>query len=109
MWCTNAIVTFDLVASTMTDTEQAFVEYNLFRSQIAAIQRNDAGISNWQAWHNAAIGGVGFLFEDSKLYNVSIYGKSGFLFQMQNSMMDDGIWYENSLGIQKFKIPLNKF
>ena len=98
MWCDDALITFDLVASTMTDSEQAFVEHNLLRAIITTVKRNDKKETNWQSWHNSAIGGVGFLFEDIKLINESIYGSSGFKFQMQVSMMDDGMWYESSLG-----------
>ena len=83
----------------MTDVEQAMVEYNLFRSIATTIRRNDAGTSNFQAWHNAAVGGIGFLFEDADLIDFSIHDPdNGFLFQLQNSVMDDGMWYENSIG-----------
>jgi hypothetical protein len=44
---------------------------------VTTIQRNDAGQSNWQAWHNAAIASVGFEFNDVSLYNATFYGKSG--------------------------------
>ena len=101
MWCTDVLVSYDLVASLMSDAEQCLVEYNLLRSQAATLQRNDVGTSNWQSWHNAAIGGVGFLFEDPTLWNATIYGKSGFLFQLENAMMDDGMWHEISLGEKK--------
>jgi hypothetical protein len=33
---------------------------DLLRAAAAIIARDNAGMSNWQSWHNAAIGAVGF-------------------------------------------------
>ena len=65
---------------------------------MTTISRNDKGTSNWQSYHNAAFAAVGYALNDNSLINKSINGNSGFIFQLQNSMQDDGIWYENSLG-----------
>ena len=72
--------------------------YTKFYFQAKTIQRNNAGISNWQTWHNAALSNIGYCFNDTSLVNTSLYGKSGFLFQLENAMYDDGIWHENSFG-----------
>ena len=65
---------------------------------MTTILRNDKGTSNWQSYHNAAFAAIGYGFQDESLIQQSIYGKSGYLFQVENSMMDDGIWLENSIG-----------
>ena len=66
------------------------------RAAVETIQRNDAGISNWQSWHNTAIGAAGFALADEALITAAIDGKSGFRSQMKNSITPDGNWYEGA-------------
>jgi hypothetical protein len=63
---------------------------------VETIRANDRGISNWQSWHNAAVGSVGFLLGDASLVNWAVNGASGFMFQMRRSVLPGGTWYEGS-------------
>lgn len=36
----------------MTKNQRILIEHNLLRPGVVTIQRNDAGKSNWQSWHN---------------------------------------------------------
>lgn len=63
-----------------------------------AVLRNNAGTSNWQVLHNEAIGVIGYLLGIDEYVQKALHGVSGFEFHMQNSMLDDGLWYEGSLG-----------
>ncbi len=74
------------------------VEQNLFAPSAKTLQGYDVGKSNWQTWHNAAIGAVGAALEDKTLMDFSVTGKSGFNFQMANSVLSDGFWYEGAIG-----------
>jgi len=89
---------YDLVydAPVMTAKNRADIENNLFRPAAKVILRNDMGISNWQSWHNAAIAAIGFTLGDEKMVDHAIKGKSGILFQMEKSILNDGFWYEGT-------------
>ncbi len=63
------------------------------------IARNTAGKSNWQTWHNAAfLWGGGLLGDVSWIRRAISDLKNGFIFQMDHSVTEDGMWYENSWG-----------
>jgi len=53
-------------------------------------------VSNWQSWHNAAVGCAGFVLRDKALVDWAINGPCGFCFQMQWSVLPSGMWYEGS-------------
>ncbi|KAH3756650.1 alginate lyase family protein [Pelomyxa schiedti] len=107
-WIIDASLTFDCVHDLMSKNQQILVEYNLLRQTITTIKRNDAGMSNWQSWHNAAIGVVGYTVGDSTYVDSAINGPSGFKFQMQYSMYDDGFWYEGSIGYHFYALQAHE-
>lgn len=74
------------------------IEQNLFAASAKTLQGYDVGKSNWQTWHNAAIGAIGAVLEDRELMDFSVQGRSGFDFQMANSVLSDGFWYEGAIG-----------
>lgn len=82
----------------LTGDERAKVERDLLRAAVDTIQRYDAGISNWQSWHNAGVGAVAFTLNDRALIDWTVDGKSGFRFQMNNSVEGEGFWYEGAWG-----------
>lgn len=100
VWLIPVAWAYDLLrgSDVLTAEERAVIENNLLREAAATIQRYDAGVSNWQSWHNAAIGAVGFALGDEALIQAAIDGKSGFWFQMKNSVTADGFWYEGAWG-----------
>ncbi|TVY07822.1 hemoblobin-interacting domain-containing protein [Paenibacillus cremeus] len=81
-----------------TTDDQFEIEMNLFKPSAETLKQVDNGTSNFQTWHNAAIGIIGVLLSDNSLMDVSINGKSGFLYQMQNSVLSDGFWLEGAIG-----------
>ncbi|WP_082596036.1 S-layer homology domain-containing protein [Paenibacillus sp. Soil750] len=91
---------YDLIepSGLLSAAEKYNVEQNLFAPSAKTLQGYDVGKSNWQTWHNAAIGAVGAALEDKTLMDFSVTGKSGFNFQMANSVLSDGFWYEGAIG-----------
>jgi hypothetical protein len=91
---------YDLIepSGLLNAAEKYNVEQNLFAPSAKTLQGYDVGKSNWQTWHNAAIGAVGAALEDKTLMDFSVTGKSGFNFQMANSVLSDGFWYEGAIG-----------
>jgi hypothetical protein len=100
VWLISVAWAYDLLrgVDVFTGEERVSIEDNLLREAVRTIQRNDAGASNWQSWHNAAIGAVGFALGDQELIDAAIDGKSGFRFQMENSVTPGGFWYEGAWG-----------
>jgi hypothetical protein len=91
---------YDLIepSGIWTAAEKHDVEQNLFAASAKTLQSYDTGKSNWQTWHNAAIGAIGAVLEDKSLMDFSVLGRSGFNFQMDNSVLSDGFWYEGAIG-----------
>lgn len=72
------------------------IENGFFREVVKTIRRNDSGISNWQSWHNAGMAAVGFCLQDEEIASAAINGRSGLRFQLRNSILPDGFWYEGT-------------
>ncbi len=89
---------YDLVRDAMPAEERARFETNVLKGAAAVIRRNQAGKSNWQSWHNAALLGAGLLTDDQELVRLAIDGPGGFKFQMRESVTPDGAWFEGAWG-----------
>ncbi|MBL8213469.1 MAG: heparinase II/III family protein [Bryobacterales bacterium] len=100
IWIIPLAWAYDLLSDSdvLTAAQRSDIEQNLLRATAATIRRYDAGVSNWQSWHNAGIGAVGFSLGDQELINAVLDGKSGFRFQAKNSIEDEGFWYEGAWG-----------
>ncbi len=87
----------DMAWTAMSEGERATVETSVFRAAAELIRANNEGRHNHQAWHNAAVGVIGFLLRDAACVRYAIHSPdSGFLYQMRASITADGMWYEGS-------------
>jgi hypothetical protein len=98
IWLIDIAWAYDLVRDAATPPQRAGIEANLLRPSVSTIRAYDAGASNWQSWHNAALAAAGFTLNDSNLWSPAIDGPSGFRAQMKLSVLDDGFWYEGAWG-----------
>jgi len=99
------IVTYDIIYEDLTREERAYIEYNFLRPLYTTIKRQNSKESNWQSWHNAAMTGVGVVLNDKEMVEYAIDGATnGFKFQMNASVGDDGIWYEQSMGYHYYAL-----
>lgn len=105
-WLVQMAWAYDLIAQSgsLAPAERTQVEQDLLRSCAAIIQRHDAGLSNWQAWHNAAIAAAGRAVGDPRLVAHAVSGPSGFHRHMADSVLSDGFWYESSWGYHFFTL-----
>lgn len=89
---------YDLVydSGVFGDEDREVIEEGYLRAVAETIRRNDAGISNWQSWHNAGLAAIGFCLRDSDLASLAIDGEHGLRFQLANSILPDGFWYEGT-------------
>ena len=65
--------------------------------EILKYQIFHGGRNNHQTWFNAAYAVVGLVTGDETLLKESIYGKYGLLWQIENSITSDGLWYEGTI------------
>ncbi len=100
VWLIPMAWAYDLIrdSGVLKDSERVRIENELLRAAAAVIARNNAGRSNWQSWHNAALGAVGFTLGDEQLVHLAIDGHGGFRYQMRESVLADGLWWEGAWG-----------
>lgn len=101
IWLIGMAWAYDLIrdaSGVLTDEERSTIENALLRASAATVRGYDAGISNWQSWHNAGMAAVGFTLNDDDLIRHSIEGPNGLRSQLKNSVVDDGFWYEGAWG-----------
>lgn len=103
-WLVPLAFGYDLVRDAMPAAERAQFEANVLRNAAAVIRRNNAGASNWQSWHNAALLAIGLLVKDSELVTLAMDGPGGFRFQMRESITPDGPWFEGAWGYHFFAL-----
>jgi hypothetical protein len=100
VWLIPVAWAYDLLSGFdgLSADDRRHIENDLLRAAVTTIERNDTGISNWQSWHNTAMAAVAFAIGDQALADRVINGPSGFRFQMRESVLGDGLWYEGSWG-----------
>jgi len=101
----NIAKTYDIVFNGLTREERSYIEYNLLRPLYVTIKRQNSKESNWQSWHNAGMVGIGVVLNDNDMITYATDGPTnGFKFQMEESVGDDGIWYEQSMGYHYYAL-----
>jgi len=90
---------YDLLHEALTPEERRAVRDGLLGPMLRNIDKQKAGKSNWQTWHNAAMLWGGAAIGDPRWVRKAVADpKNGFLYQMQVGVSDEGMWYENSWG-----------
>ncbi len=94
--------TYDLCAASgiFSPDDRTRIEQDFLGATVREIQRYELFVgrkNNHQTWFNAAYANVGVAIGDEKLVNDSLYGSGGLLWQLDNSVTSDGIWYEGTM------------
>jgi Heparinase II/III-like protein/Alginate lyase len=92
---------YDLIydSGILSENEHQKIQEGLIRPMLKNIDKHKAGKSNWQSWHNAGLLAGGAMLGESDWIQRAVYDpKNGFKHQMNISVSDDGMWYENSWG-----------
>jgi hypothetical protein len=98
-WMVPLAFGYDLVRDAFSAEDRSHIENSLLRNAAAVIRKNNAGKSNWQSWHNAALLAIGLLVGDRELTALAIDAPTGgFRFQLRESITSDGPWFEGSWG-----------
>lgn len=99
-WLIAMAWAYDLIrdSEALDAAQRAHIENDLLRPAAQLIARNNRTRSNWQSWHNAALAAVGFTLGDEELVWRAIHGSGGFYYQMRESVLPDGLWWEGAWG-----------
>ncbi|MFC1635801.1 heparinase II/III family protein [Planctomycetota bacterium] len=92
---------YDLIhdSSVLSQAEHKKIHQGLLLPMLNNIDKNKAGKSNWQSWHNAAMLWGGALIHEPTWITKAIRDdENGFYYQMDISVSKEGMWYENSWG-----------
>jgi len=92
---------YDLIrdCNVLSTADHRKIREGLLLPMLRNIDRNKAGKSNWQTWHNAAMLWGGALVHDPNWVQKAITDeRNGFYYQMEVSVSKEGMWYENSWG-----------
>jgi len=116
MWLCRAAVAADLVFATdaLTEAERQHVIGDLLRPAAITVRTDRRSTPdhkdghhqcyNFQAWHCAAVGMVGFLLGESELVDWAIDGEYGFKHMVAHDIRDDGVFWERSPGYHSFVV-----
>jgi hypothetical protein len=92
---------YDLIydSGVLSEAQHNKIKQGLLLPMLDNIDRNKAGKSNWQTWHNCAMLWGGALVHEPAWVEKAISAKgNGFYYQMDASVSKEGMWYENSWG-----------
>lgn len=92
---------YDLIhdADVLSADDHRILREGLLLPMLENIGKYRAGKSNWQTWHNAAMLWGGAVLGDVDWVRRAITDPgNGFVHQMEVSVSDEGMWYENSWG-----------
>lgn len=98
---------YDLVrgCDVLSEDDRRRIDEGLLHPMLENIDRNKAGKSNWQSWHNAAfVWGGAVLGEEDWIRKALDDPENGFEYQMRVSVSEDGMWYENSWGYHLYTL-----
>ena len=86
-------------STTLSPGDRETIRTQLLVPMLENIAKHRAGKSNWQTWHNAAMISGGAVLGDTAWVRRAVDDpEHGFRRQMQISVSDEGMWYENSWG-----------
>jgi hypothetical protein len=103
---------YDLIAGGLAANERKTIEEKLLGCVARNIQQyqyfSDPK-NNHRTWLNAAYANVGTAIGDEKLLRDAVYAQGGLLWQLDNSVTSDGLWYEGTMAYQFYALQAVMF
>ena len=107
VWVIPISWSYDLIADSdiLSLEEELKIQQDLLGEVAETIQRNPRHQSNWQTWHNAALGAIGVTTNNANLTHFAFSNATnGFEYHMNESVNSDGLWYEASWGYHFYSL-----
>ncbi|NOY81844.1 MAG: hypothetical protein GXP31_12685 [Kiritimatiellaeota bacterium] len=104
VWLLQMMEAADLAYPAMTQDEARHIERDLIYAGAMYTRKYRGGIHNIRCWHNACWAAAGYFVGDPELVEFARGGKYGFVAQMEQGVLEDGMWYERSMGYHYYTI-----
>ena len=96
---------YDLVEDTLTAEEQDYIKERLIRCGAEFLKEHRHNqLHNHEVIINAAIGVAGLILNDEDLIDFAVYKPYGLLYQLENGVLEDGMWFECSLAYNYYAL-----
>lgn len=98
VWIRDIAYGYDLIADEFTDRERKYIFNNLFLQCAEFLKEHRANqIHNHEVIINSSIGILGIMLDREDYINFALYEKYGLMYQLNNAVLKDGIWFEISI------------
>lgn len=104
IWLLKLLEAYDGIATTLTDGERTQVKDRLIRPAAEIIHYNNYGVHNHECWQLSAYGIAGLVLGDQRLVASSLDHERGLMKQLEDGVLDDGLWIEGSPGYHFYVI-----
>lgn len=96
VWISYLAGAYDMVKDddSFTQNDKLRIVNEFFKTSAAVIYDYDEGANNRQAFNNSGLCAVALISGDKELLDYVLEGPHGFRFHMENSVLEDGMWYE---------------
>ncbi len=100
--------TYDMVKETLSSEDRTEIEEQMLQVGLAYLKSHRyPQIHNHEALIDASIGVLALSLGDEHSLQDVLYGPYGLVYQLEQGTLEDGVWFEGSLGYQQF--ALNAF
>jgi len=104
-WLIDFAWAYDMMYQELSEEQRQKIEEDVLHNAADVISRYKRGLSNWQVWHNAAIGMVGLVTKNQALLERVINDPAhGFKYQISNGIRKDGLWWEESNSYHQYTL-----
>ncbi|OPZ19820.1 MAG: Alginate lyase [candidate division BRC1 bacterium ADurb.BinA364] len=101
-WIIDIINAADLAWPAFSEEERRRLENDLIRECAEYCYTYTHGIHNIQCWKNAALVQAGYFLNDPDMIERARKPPLGFEAQIDKGILEDGLWYERSLGYHNY-------
>ena len=104
VWLLQMMEAADLAYAAMTPQEARHIERDLIHAGAMYTRKYRGGIHNIRCWHNSCWASAGYFLGDPELVTFAREGRYGFVAQMEQGVLEDGMWYERSMGYHSYTV-----
>ncbi|MDA3924165.1 MAG: heparinase II/III family protein [Kiritimatiellae bacterium] len=103
-WLLSIMNAADLAYPAMTREQSRHIEQDLIYAGALYTRKYRGGIHNIRCWHNSCWAGAGYFVGDPEMIDFARNHKFGFVAQMEQGVLQDGMWYERSMGYHSYTV-----
>ena len=104
VWLIPIVQGFDAIADSLAEEDRRMIESRLLRPAIEVVRSHPMKIHNHECWHLSAWGLAALALGEAELLDEAVNGRYGLTAQMREGVLEDGLWFEGSLGYQFYTL-----